>query len=387
MGYCTYRGQKVPGSRQTCERGEETSWVEEDTDTDVKKGGSFLEAVNLWDEDKPEKFTEYVGRRWKEDPAKLAFDIALWGVPGAMGIKALKGAGKMANILKSTYRKPAVTGQTIKEGTKFTAVPKSVHMQPSKYPINKPVPKYNPNYWAGSGRNIATGAAAKQAAKTPASSLFKNVMGHTVSPYRIGMTAGLGTMGAYGIDRSIYPMTEQAKLASLQGELNTMNASMKGIDETIAKEKTDKEAAEKVVAEQNRLDNMSFFDKFKLGMKDPQTAALFGAHLRDIGSNIPGASQGGKMEMELADANAAMASASAPDAATLNATKVSETTLMKRFMSDKSIFKIGDSKVNREAKAADMVSMYRAVQAQLFAKGMRTDDDYVMQVLRAQAQA
>ena len=122
-------------------------------------------------------------------------------------------------------------------------------------------------------------------------------------------------------------------------------------------------------------------------MKDPQTAALFGAHLRDIGSNIPGASQGGKMEMELADANAAMASASAPDAATLNATKVSETTLMKRFMSDKSIFKIGDSKVNREAKAADMVSMYRAVQAQLFAKGMRTDDDYVMQVLRAQAQA
>ena len=56
-------------------------------------------------------------------------------------------------------------------------------------------------------------------------------------------------------------------------------------------------------------------------------------------------------------------------------------------MSDKSIFKIGDSKVNREAKAADMVSMYRAVQAQLFAKGMRTDDDYVMQVLRAQAQA
>jgi len=93
------------------------------------------------------------------------------------------------------------------------------------------------------------------------------------------------------------------------------------------------------------------------------------------------------MEMELADASAAMAAASAPDAATLNATKVSETTLLKRFMSDKSIFKIGDSKVNREAKAAEMVSMYRAVQAQLFSKGMRTDDDYVMQVLRAQAQA
>ena len=356
MGYCTYRGQKVPGSRQTCERGEETSWVEEDTDTDVKKGGSFLEAVNLWDEDKPEKFTEYVGRRWKEDPAKLAFDIALWGVPGAMGIKALKGAGKMANILKSTYRKPVTTtSPTINAAKPFTPVNKNIW---SKYPINNPGPRYSP-----AGIKGIVGQGVKN--KVPWGTIDKTRF--ALSPYRMGMTAGLGTMGAYGVDRGIYPMTEQAKLASLQGELDTMNKSMKGIDETLAKEKPAKAAGEKVLAEQNRLDNMSFFDKFKLGMKDPRTAALFGAGLRDIGGNVPGGNQLGEMQMELADADARLAAASTPDAATLNATKVSETTLMKRFMDDKSIFKIGDSKVNREAKAADMVAMYRAVQAQLFA--------------------
>ncbi len=59
---------------------------------------------------------------------------------------------------------------------------------------------------------------------------------------------------------------------------------------------------------------------------------------------------------------------------------------MDRFMKGSSIFKIGDSKTKREANAAEMVSMYRAVQAKLYAAGMRTDDEYVMQVLRAQAQ-
>ena len=127
---------------------------------------------------------------------------------------------------------------------------------------------------------------------------------------------------------------------------------------------------------------MSFFDKFKLGMKDPAIAAQFGAGLRDIGGNQVGASELGKMQSTMATA----AAAGGPNAADFNATKVSDTVLKDRFMTGSSIFKIGDSETKRKANAAEMVAMYRSVQAKLYAAGDRTDDEYVMAVLRAQSQ-
>jgi len=165
----------------------------------------------------------------------------------------------------------------------------------------------------------------------------------------------------------------QDSVAGLDAKANT--AEQKANAERIAKEEAK--------AAQDKIDNMSFYDKWKLGMKDPRTAALFGTYLSDIGSNIPGQNKGIAAQIDLADADAAMASANKPSAAALNATKVSESTLLKRFMKGKSLFKIGDSKIRRESNAAAMVQAYRAVQAKLFAAGMRTDDEYVMQVLFA----
>ena len=124
---------------------------------------------------------------------------------------------------------------------------------------------------------------------------------------------------------------------------------------------------------------MSFFDKFKLGIKDPTTAALFGAGLRDIGGNKRGGNQLGEMQMGLAKA---AASASGPSASLFNATKLSESALMDRFTDSKSFISFfGDSEEKRKKKATYMVGVYRSLQAQLLAAGLPADDKTVMAML------
>jgi len=124
---------------------------------------------------------------------------------------------------------------------------------------------------------------------------------------------------------------------------------------------------------------MSFFDKFKLGMKDPSTAALFGAGLRDIGGNKPGGNQLGEMQMGLAKA---AASASGPSASLFNATKLSEATLMDRFTKKKPFFSmLGDSEKEREKQATYMVGLYRSLQSELLNQNLPADDRTVMALL------
>ncbi len=151
------------------------------------------------------------------------------------------------------------------------------------------------------------------------------------------------------------------------------------IDAIKSQDDATKAAEQLAIKKQNEIDNMSFFDKFKLGIKDPTTAALFGAGLRDIGGNKRGGNQLGEMQMGLAKA---AASASGPSASLFNATKLSESALMDRFTDSKSFISFfGDSEEKRKKKATYMVGVYRSLQAQLLAAGLPADDKTVMAML------
>jgi hypothetical protein len=356
MGVCTYKGGTVPASSRGMCIDNGGTWTEGDEEPGFNLiGKDFASAVgetynNIQggDDTAKENLAGYVTRRWDENPAGLAFDAALMYGGGSLARLALTktGIGGMLKNLvgktktKTKTVKPVIDPKTkrIKKGTKYGEVTSNVWR-----------PRIMPSALIAGG--------AYQADKAG------------VLPFGIG------------------PFSEAGKDAQYQRRLDAVKDAVAGLDtkesDAAKTAEAEKIAAEKVLAEQNRLDNMTFYDKFKLGMKDPRTAALFGTYLSDIGSNIPGQNKGIAAQIDLADADAAMASANKPSAAALNATKVSESTLLKRFMQDKSLFKIGDSKIQRESDAAAMVQAYRAVQAKLFAEGMRTDDEYVMQVLFA----
>ena len=392
MGQCYYKGQPIAGNKQTCNPSVHpgVSWVEDDTAPATE--GSFLDAVSsLWDEDKPEKFTEYVERRYEEDPYKLAFDAATWAVPGGFALKGIMGAGKMANIFKKTFRKPtkAVPGTPASStfsGTGTFTKPTGPAINPKTglpMPAQTKVPSYPINA-PNAGRTIVTpkqGTFAKPLSNPinrtaaipgiPASTVF--------SPGRLALTGTALGAGAYGVDRNLYPMTAQAKQLEQERATASMQPSIDIIDAKEVADQQEKVTKELALKKQNEIDNMSFFDKFKLGMKDPSTAALFGAGLRDIGGNKPGGNQLGEMQMGLAKA---AASASGPSASLFNATKLSEATLMDRFTKKKPFFSmLGDSEKEREKQATYMVGLYRSLQSELLNQNLPADDRTVMALL------
>lgn len=349
MGYCSYNGQRVPGNKQNCTK-PGTVWVEEDAKDQGFQGNFFIgkdfgtAVMNTLNPDSPETEEDlkgYLTRRAEDDPYGLAIDAGLSVAGGGVGGKLLSKLG-LGKLLKSAFtkkktntidKKPEIVNGKIKKGSTYGTTTTQVT---------------RPRFIPGMGL-VAVGAALDRAGYSPFSAM---------------------------------PFSEQGQAAAQKRDLTNLENAIAGIDAQTSQKDVEKAAAEKAKAEQDRIDNMSFFEKFKLGMKDPAIAAQFGAGLRDIGGNIPGGNQLGEMQASLATA----AAKGGPNAADFNATKVSDTVLKDRFMKGSSIFKIGDSKTRREANAAEMVSMYRSVQAKLYAAGMRTDDEYVMQVLRAQAQ-
>jgi hypothetical protein len=203
------------------------------------------------------------------------------------------------------------------------------------------------------------------------------------------MPSALIAGGAYQADKAgmlpfgLGPYSQAGKDAQYQRRLDTLKDTVAGLDKkaNTAEQKANAEriAKEEAKVAQDKIDNMSFFDKWKLGMKDPRTAALFGAGLRDIGSNIPGQSELGQMQTDLADADAAMTAANKPNAALHNVTKVSNKELMTRF-TDKKTFLIGN-KEEEERKATYKLGMYRALEAQLLKSGLPADDVTIMRLL------
>lgn len=392
MGYCTYNGQRIPGTKEYCNPSVKAGvkWVEEDTSAEPT--GGFIDAVSsLWDEDKPEKFTEYVERRFEEDPYKLAFDAATLAVPGGFALKGIMGAGKMANIFKKTFRKPTpeVPGTPASatfSGTGTFAKPTGVPINPKTglpIPAQTKVPSYPIN--APNAGKVITTPRQGTFARPLASPINRTAAvpgipaGTAFSPGRLALTGTALGAGAYGVDRNLYPMTEQAKAIAQENANASMMPAIEQLDAIKAQDDAVKAAEELKIKKQNEIDNMSFFDKFKLGMKDPTTAALFGAGLRDIGGNKPGGNQLGTMQMGLAKA---AASASGPSASLFNATKLSESALMDRFTDSKSFISFfGDSEEKRKKKATYMVGVYRSLQAQLLAAGLPADDKTVMAML------
>ena len=349
MGVCTYKGGTLPaGNRGMCTDygGTWTEGAEKEGFMDSLIGDDFASAVGNWDgsDKSTEGMQGYLSRRWEEDPASLAWDIGSWGIGGGVGVKLASKLG-IGKLLKNTFtksktktkfKKPEIDPVTkrIKKGTKFGEVT-----------TTSTVPRFLP-----SGIAATAGYQADQFGMLP---------------------FGLG------------PYSQAGKDAQYQRRLDTLKDTVAGLD-TKADTAEQKANAEKIAKEeakvaQDKIDNMSFYDKWKLGMKDPKTAALFGAGLRDIGSNIPGGNQLGTMQMELADADAALAAANKPNAALHNVTKISNKELMTRF-TDKKTFLIGN-KEEEERKATYKLGMYRALESALLKANLPADDVTIMRLL------
>ena len=300
------------------------------------------------------------------------------------------GAGKIAKILGKTFRKPtaAVPGTPASArfgGTGNFTKPTGVPINPKTglpMPATTKVPTYPINA-PNAGRTLVTprGNTFARPNKVPINRTAATAgtpAGTAFSTGRALTSASVLGAGAYGVDRNLYPMTEAAKKIQQERTTASMQPSIDAIDSAALVNQQAKDEKEIAAQTQSKIDNMSFFDKFKLGMKDPATAALFGAGLRDIGGNQVGASELGKMQTDLASA---AASGSGPSASLFNATKLSEASLMKRFTDNKPFFSIGDSEAKREKKATYMTGLYRSLQAELLAKNLPADDRTVMALL------
>ena len=350
MGVCSYGGSTVPAKTRAMCVDNGGTWSEGKPEEQGFQGNWLIgkdfgtAVMNTLNPDSPETEEDlrgYLTRRAEDDPTGLAIDAGLTLAGGGVGGKLLSKLG-LGKLLKSAFtkkktktidKKPEIVNGRIVKGSKYGKTTTEVTR-----------PRFIPG--------MALGYGAVQADRAGFSTPWND-------PY-----------SAVG---------KENRLAMQQKALDSSKA---GIDATNSKKDVEKAAAEKAAAAQAKIDNMSFFDKFKLGMKDPAIAAQFGAGLQDIGSNIPGQNTLGELQGDYATA----AASGGPNAADFNATKVSDTVLKDRFMKGSSIFKIGDGETKRKANAAEMVAMYRSVQAKLYAANMRTDDEYVMQVLRAQAQ-
>lgn len=346
MGVCSYNGGTVPAKTKGQCEGNGGVWSEKGTEEPGFSliGKDFKSAViNTLDANSPETEEDlqgYFKRRIDEDPAGLAMDAALYGIGGGytalgkFGLGALLKKGLLKKTTKTTTKKPEIVNGKIVKGSKYGTTTKEITR-----------PRYGTFGAAGLGLPLAD---------------------------RAGFTTPFNNE----------PFSAKGKEARLKMQQDAITNAKAGIDFKNKETEQKKLEEQAKIDAKNKMDNMSFFDKFKLGMKDPNKAALFGAGLRDIGGNIPGGNQLGEMQASLATA----AAKGGPNAADFNATKVSDTVLKDRFMKGSSIFKIGDSETKRKANAAEMVAMYRSVQAQLYAAGDRTDDEYVMAYLRKMSQ-
>jgi len=301
-------------------------------------GNAVMNSMNMEGADGKEKFGEYVNRRVEDDPAGLAMDALLYGVGGGYGVLGKLG---LRGIMKAAFTKK-----------------KNL---PDVWTLKKQPPPGFQGALPKSAYDIKSG-------------LTKTVL----RPYATGGAAlGLGIADQAGFTT---PWNEPF---SARGKENRLAMQQKALlDAKAGIDLKDKEAEQKKIDEQakvdakNKIDNMSFFDKFKLGMKDPTTAALFGAGLRDIGSNIPGQNQLGEMQTDYATA----AASGGPDAADFNAQKVDKETLMNLFRNKKP-FLMGDSEEERDKKASAKVAKYYAVRAKMFTEGYPTDHDSIMAML------
>ena len=345
MGYCSYNGQRVPGNKQNCTK-PGTTWIEGEAKDSGFQGNFFIgqdfgnAVMNTLNPDSPETeedFLGYMKRRADDDPYGLAIDSALTVAGGGIGGQLLRKLG-LGKLLKSAVtkkktktidKKPEIVNGKIVKGSKYGKTTTEVTR-----------PRFIPGMALGYG---------------------------AVQADRAGISTPFNT-----------PFSQEGQASAQQRDLTNLENAIAGIDNKNSAADVEKAATEKAAAAQSKIDNMSFFDKFKLGMKDPAIAAQFGAGLRDIGGNQVGASELGRMQTDLASA---AASGSGPSASLFNATKLSEASLMKRFTDNKPFFSIGDSEAKREKKATYMTGLYRSLQAELLAKNLPADDRTVMALL------
>ena len=361
MGVCSYNGGTLPAKT----RGQCTAsggiWTEDAPQEDNNFYGSdFLSAIKSSvgkGDEGDEALTGYLSRRWEEDPTSLALDASMF-LGGGAGL-ALKGTGLTLKALRAAFLK-----------AKPLTKPKTKTMFGTKV---KPVTRFGPPV--------------PQTRKT-----FGVPVGNKrYSPRLLPVAAAAAGYNYLNSETGLLPdmmRTDQ----SFENEVTRDKESMATSKATLDKTKKEQDDAAKIVAdneatlqaEQDRVANMSFFDKWKAGMKDPTTAALFGAGLSDIGSNQPG--QNSLAELQAGMAKTSGTAGAKQSKAEFDATAISEATLIKRFMTSPSMLKLrGDSDTARTAKASGMAIKYKSMRAQMFALGMPTHYEAVMEMLEKQA--
>jgi hypothetical protein len=311
-----------------------------------------------------------------------------------MAVKGLKGATKVGPMLTKAFK--GLYSKQVKSGSKALNVGKGGFKPVDKKGIipkigkdGKPVPygKFekrpygnykNPEAIANSNV-LKQGQAIKDVAAT-----------RKISPMRLALTGtAIGGLGSMEREGSLpFSVSEKGEDARTQKNLQNITSTKATLDKT----KKEQDDAAKIVAdneatlqaEQDRVANMSFFDRWKAGMKDPTTAALFGAGLSDIGSNQPG--QNSLAELQAGMAKTSGTAGAKQSKAEFDATAISEATLIKRFMTSPSMLKLrGDSDTARTARASGMAIKYKSMRAQMFALGMPTHYEAVMEMLEKQA--
>jgi hypothetical protein len=347
MGVCSYNGGTIPAkTREFCVNNKGT-WSEGKPEEQGFQGNWLIgkdfgtAVMNTLNPDSPETeedLKDYLTRRVEDDPHSLAIDVGLNLAGGGVGGKLLNKLG-LGKLLKAAFTKKKTVTTTKK---------------PEIDPVTKRVKK-------GSTYGTTT----------------KEVTRPRFIP---GMALGFGAAAA---DQAGYstpfnqPFSAQGKTNAQQRDLTNLENAIAGIDKKNAAASASKEIEAAKVAAQAKIDNMSFFDRFKLGLKDPAFMSQLGAGLQDIGSNIPGQNTLGELQGDYASA----AASGGPSAAMFNATKLSDATLLKMFTDDKPFFSIGDSLEKRKKAATKDLGLYKAIASTLLSSGQRADHILIMKYL------
>jgi hypothetical protein len=394
MGYCTYNGQKVPGNinQAVCEDGGVGTWVT----------GS----------EAPADDRGFLKRYWQDTSGgKKALDAALLAsIPLTMGastpVAATLGAGRVALAGAGNAGRIAGLMGRMKQGGGWLRDKLLKTQKPQTYannPANVAAGRAGQNIpqmerVAGRGKLIrpatkdhyitmANGKKVlikgKPAKYGPKMAQVKNAAGQPVfasrSAYSAGKMAGLGGLGAVA---GLGGYTPEAK----QSNIDQIQQGMEGFAAKQQKFSDAQEAAEEAQAEEQRLANLSFPEKFKLGLQDKETVFKLGLLMTELGNKDPDRESA---MLNYGEVQAKNAAASAPSMSEHTAFQISNKDLMTRFTREKSFMSgigVGSSKEDRERQATTMLGLYRSIEKALHSQGYSASDVEIMAELKRQVE-
>jgi hypothetical protein len=171
-----------------------------------------------------------------------------------------------------------------------------------------------------------------------------------------------------------------------QSNIDQIQQGMEGFAAKQQKFSDAQEAAEEAQAEEQRLANLSFPEKFKLGLQDKETVFKLGLLMTELGNKDPDRESA---MLNYGEVQAKNAAASAPSMSEHTAFQISNKDLMTRFTQNKSFLggKFGgSSEKDRERQATTMLGLYRSIEKALHSQGYSASDVEIMAELKRQVE-